>query len=93
MQRIVVFLCLLGIALLLLGASGNERPSLLSCGKHLPPGSQYSVELVASWDRRPESMGNNIMITLKNDETGAAPEALSEELQQLVACARASVGV
>ncbi|WP_220338261.1 hypothetical protein, partial [Wenzhouxiangella sediminis] len=55
-------------------------------------GSQYSVELEASWDRRPDSMGSNIMITLRNDETGKAPEELTDELQRFVECARVAVG-
>jgi hypothetical protein len=37
-------------------------------------------------------MGNNIMITLRNDETGKAPEALTDELQRFAECARVAVG-
>jgi hypothetical protein len=93
MNKILVLLFICGTAFLLIGASNTERPSLASCGTHLPPGSQYSVELEASWDRRPDSMGNNILITLRNDETGKPPEALSDELESFAECARMAVGL
>jgi hypothetical protein len=78
--------------LTLLGAASSTRPTLSSCGTHLPPNAQFSVEIDATWDRRPESLSSNYQIMYRNQDPEANHEGLTEETEQFGECVRAALG-
>jgi len=92
MKRLITAALLTLVAFVLLGAASSSRPTLSSCGSHLPPNAQFTVEIDASWDRRPESLSSNYQIMYRNKNPEAAHEGLAEETEQFGECVRASLG-
>lgn len=90
-KSIAVIGAVLG-TILLAAAAGSSRPTLSSCGKHLPPNAQFSVEIDAYWDRRPDSMRRNIQIIYRNQAADASHDGLTEELEPFGECVQAALG-
>jgi len=79
-------------ATLLLGAASSARPTLSSCGTHLPANAQFSVEIDASWDRRSGSMSSQIKVNYRNQATDAENEGLTQEHEPFANCVQAALG-
>lgn len=92
MKRSIGLFALCAGGLLLVGASSPERPTLQSCGDHLPEGAHLSLEMEATWNRREGSHEYEISTSYRDEATGQPPERITQELDELTRCVKLSLG-